>query len=132
MIGSKEAAMSLLGNLLWITLGGGLFIFSQYFLVAVILAVTVVGIPAARQCMSLAVLSLFPFDKPIKPKPSRSGVVFILLKATWVLTAGLYIAMAHLIFAVPCAITIVGWSFAKLHVRLAWLALFPFGKEIRA
>ena len=39
--------MSLMGNLLWIVLGGGIFVFFFYFLGGLVLCLTVVGIPLA-------------------------------------------------------------------------------------
>ncbi len=53
--------MRVLGNLLWIFLGGGSFIFFEYLLGGLALCLTVVGIPFGLQCMKLAVLGLAPF-----------------------------------------------------------------------
>jgi uncharacterized membrane protein YccF (DUF307 family) len=41
-----------------------------------------------------------------------------------------WIALSHLIFALILAITIIGLPFAIQHVKLATLAVLPFGKEI--
>ena len=41
--------MSLLGNILWIFLGGGLFLFFEYLFGGAVLCVTIIGIPFGVQ-----------------------------------------------------------------------------------
>jgi uncharacterized membrane protein YccF (DUF307 family) len=48
----------------------------------------------------------------------------------WLILAGWWLALAHLIIAIMLAITIVGIPFALAHVKLAGLALWPIGKMI--
>lgn len=119
--------MSFLGNLLWVVIGGGLVIWFEYIVAALVLACTVIGIPFAVQCLKLAGLGLLPFGKEIG---GRTGAFSTLLNVLWLFTAGLILALTHLVFAVLCAVTIVGLPFAKQHMKLCGLALMPFGKEI--
>jgi uncharacterized membrane protein YccF (DUF307 family) len=39
--------------------------------------------------------------------------------------------VAHLVHALILAITIIGLPFAKQHIKLIPLALFPFGRDLR-
>lgn len=48
----------------------------------------------------------------------------------WLVLAGVWIALGHLVSAVMCAVTIIGIPFAWQHVKLAALALCPIGKTI--
>jgi uncharacterized membrane protein YccF (DUF307 family) len=48
----------------------------------------------------------------------------------WILFGGVELVITHLIFALLCAVTIIGIPFAKQHMKLAGLALTPFGKTI--
>jgi uncharacterized membrane protein YccF (DUF307 family) len=48
----------------------------------------------------------------------------------WLVLAGWWLALGHLITAVMLAVTIVGIPFAWAHVKLAGLALWPIGKMI--
>ncbi|MBN2291111.1 MAG: hypothetical protein JXM70_01725 [Pirellulales bacterium] len=43
----------------------------------------------------------------------------------------LWIALTHIIFGALCAITIIGIPFALQHIKLATLALTPFGHTYR-
>ena len=48
----------------------------------------------------------------------------------WVVFGGLHIALEYFIAGLILMITIIGIPFAKMHFRLAKLALSPFGKEL--
>lgn len=123
--------MSFLGNLLWIVLGG-FIVALLYFVGGLILCCTIVGIPFGVQCLKLALLALVPFGKRVEETKSASGCLSVLMNVLWLLLGGLGIALTHLLFALVCAITIIGLPFAKQHLKLAGLALTPFGKTIVA
>ncbi|RMF69384.1 MAG: YccF domain-containing protein [Calditrichaeota bacterium] len=122
--------MSVFGNILWIVLGGGLFIFFEYLLGGVFLCLTVIGIPFGLQCMKLSMLGLVPFGKEIVHKDSATGCLATFMNVLWILVGGIWISLSHLIFAVILALTIIGIPFAKQHIKLAALALTPFGREV--
>ena len=119
--------MSLLGNILWIFLGGGIVLFVLYLFGGIILCITIIGIPFGIQCIKLAGLALFPFGKKVETTKSGHGVVSTLMNVIWIVFAGLEIAVIHFVFGLLCAVTIVGLPFAKQHMKLASLALTPFG-----
>jgi uncharacterized membrane protein YccF (DUF307 family) len=121
--------MSLLGNILWIILGGGIFIFLEYLVGGLILCLTIIGIPFGIQCLKLSILGLVPFGKEVVDKESYTGCLAVVMNILWILLGGIWIALTHVIFAFLCAITIIGLPFAKQHIKLASLALTPFGKS---
>ena len=123
--------MSVIGNLLWIILGGGIFLFFEYLLGGLILCITIVGIPFGLQCIKLSVLGLVPFGKEIVTTESASGCLSIFMNIIWIIVGGIWISLTHLIFALLLTITIIGIPFAKQHIKFASLALTPFGREIR-
>ncbi len=57
--------MSLIGNILWIVLGGGIFLFLEYLIGGMLLCLTIVGIPFGVQCIKLSMLALLPFGAEI-------------------------------------------------------------------
>jgi len=48
----------------------------------------------------------------------------------WLVLAGWWLALCHLITAALLAITIIGIPFAWAHLKLARLALWPIGKIV--
>ena len=123
--------MSFLGNVLWIVLGGGLVTCIEYLIGGLILCLTIIGIPFGVQCFKLAQLALLPFGREVIPSRSSTGCLSLLMNLLWIVTAGIWITLTHLGFAIACAITIIGIPFAVQHLKLAYLGLVPFGKEIR-
>jgi len=124
--------MSFIGNILWIVLGGGIFICIEYLIGGLLLCLTIIGIPFGIQCWKLAGLALAPFGKQITHKRSAGGCLGSAMNLIWlVFLGGIVIAATHVLFAVLCAVTIIGIPFARQHVKLAALALTPFGLEIR-
>ncbi|MDD5765253.1 MAG: YccF domain-containing protein [Candidatus Marinimicrobia bacterium] len=122
--------MSTLGNALWIFFGGGIFIFLGYLWGGVVLCMTIVGIPFGIQCIKLSILGLMPFGETIRYKPSAPGCLSTIMNLIWFLSGGILLTVLHLIFALICAVTIIGIPFAKQHIKLLSLALSPFGKEV--
>ena len=59
-----------------------------------------------------------------------TGPFGLLGNIIWLVLAGWWLALAHLITAILLAITIVGIPFAWAHLKLAGIALWPIGKEI--
>jgi len=123
--------MSWIGNLLWIVLGGGIFIFLEYVIGGVLLCLTIIGIPFGVQCIKLSILGLLPFGQEIVEQRSASGCLATVINILWILCGGIWIALTHLLFACLTAITIIGIPFARQHLKLANLALTPFGKSLR-
>ena len=121
--------MNAIGNLLWIILGGFL-IFLLYLFGSFILIITIVGIPFGIQTLKLAVLSLMPFGKDVKQGERAGGCLYLIMNIIWLLFAGIEIAIVHAILALLFAITIIGIPFAAQHLKLASLALVPFGNDI--
>ena len=117
--------------MLWIVLGGGIFLFFEYLLGGLVLCITIIGIPFGVQCIKLSLLALVPFGKEVTHNRSGSGCLSILMNILWIIIGGIAIALTHLVFGILCAITIIGIPFAKQHMKLAALSLTPFGHTVR-
>jgi uncharacterized membrane protein YccF (DUF307 family) len=121
-------------NLLWIVLGGGFLIWLEYIVGGLLLCLTIVGIPFGVQCFKIAGMGLLPFGKDIAedPRSAGSGVLGFAMNVLWFFAAGVWICLTHLALALASAVTIIGIPFALQHVKLAVLALAPFGKTVEA
>jgi uncharacterized membrane protein YccF (DUF307 family) len=124
--------MKTLGNIIWF-LFGGFFIAVEYFLVSLLLMITIVGIPFGIQTMKLAGLALWPFGKEVvtKENAKTNGCLYTIMTIVWLIIGGLGLCLQHLLIGIFFFITIVGIPFGKQHMKLAGLALMPFGKEFR-
>ncbi|MGN6423840.1 MAG: YccF domain-containing protein [Asticcacaulis sp.] len=123
--------MTLLLNILWFIFGG--FISGCLWLLGgLILACTIVGLPWAFSAWRIASFVFWPFGRRIVDRPVDpvSGCLGVFLNIIWFVFAGWYIALAHVLIAIPEAISIIGVPFAFKDLQLAQLALAPVGKEI--
>ncbi|MBI2718160.1 MAG: YccF domain-containing protein [Rhizobiales bacterium] len=124
--------MSLFLNILWIALGG-LWMAAAWVIAAVIMAITIVGLPWARAAMTIAQYTLLPFGFRAVPRTTSdigTGPLGVIGNLIWLVLAGWWLALAHLATALLLAITIIGLPFAWAHLKLAGLALWPIGKAI--
>jgi uncharacterized membrane protein YccF (DUF307 family) len=122
--------MRLFLNLLWVIFGGGFLIWLEYVLGGLILCLTIVGIPFGVQCFKIARFGLWPMGRNIVDASSASGIGCA-LNTVWLLAAGIWIFLSHVGLALGLALTIIGIPFAIQHVKLAMLALAPFGRTVQ-
>jgi uncharacterized membrane protein YccF (DUF307 family) len=128
--------VSILLNILWIVFGG-LWMAFGWVVAAIIMAITIIGLPWAKAAFTIAAYTLLPFGQKAVPRESLTGrpdigtgPLGLIGNLIWLVLAGWWLALAHIITAVILAVTIVGIPFAWAHVKLAGLALWPIGKEI--
>ena len=122
--------MRTLGNVIWVIFGG-MFICLHYFISSILLCLTLIGIPFGIQTFKLASLAIWPFGREAVPGKQSSGCISLGMNVIWFFIGGIWLAIHHLLWALFFAVTIIGLPFAVQHVKLAGLALTPFGREIR-
>jgi uncharacterized membrane protein YccF (DUF307 family) len=108
-----------------------------WLIAAVIMAVTIIGIPWARAALNIAGYTLLPFGNRAVSRAEYfgredigTGAFGVLGNIVWLVLAGWWLALGHLITAILLAVTIIGIPFAWAHLKLAGLALWPIGKVI--
>ena len=122
--------MNLLLNIVWLILGGFIVVVA-YLLGALILCLTIIGIPFGVQCFKLAGLAIAPFGREVREKEPPGGCVAVVMNILWIILPGLELALFHLVMALLFAITIIGLPLATQHLKMTRLALIPFGFEVR-
>ena len=122
--------MKTLGNLLWL-LFGGLLIALIYFLVGLVMCITIIGIPFGIQLFKLGRYSLWPFGHELVDGPGEPGCVSVAMDLIWILTGWWEVSLLHLVFGLLFCLTIVGIPWGLQHFKMILPALIPFGKEIK-
>ena len=118
--------MRTLGNIIWFVFGGWLN-WIAWMLAGLVCCITVIGIPFGLQCFKFASLTVMPFKKDID---YGGGAISLLANIIWLFLIGVEMAVANLIAAVICCITIIGIPFAGQFVKIAKLWLMPFGATV--
>src|SRR5260221_5056073 len=105
--------VSLLLNILWIVLGGAWMAFG-WLIAAVIMAITIVGIPWARAAFNIAAYTLFPFGSRAVSRAAYTGqedvgtgLLGVIGNIIWLVLAGWWLALVHVITAVVMAVAII-------------------------
>jgi uncharacterized membrane protein YccF (DUF307 family) len=101
------------------------------------MAITIIGLPWARAAFNLAWYALLPFGQTVVPRDEYTGhgdlgtgPLGMLGNLIWLIFAGWWLALGHVLTAVALAVTIIGLPFAWAHLKLAGLALWPIGKTV--
>jgi uncharacterized membrane protein YccF (DUF307 family) len=128
--------LSLLLNLLWIVFGG-FWMAVGWVIAAFLVAITIIGLPWARAAFNIASYTLLPFGQKAVSRAEYlgsedigTGPLGVLGNIIWLLLAGWWLALGHLITAILLAVTLIGIPFAWAHLKLAGIALWPIGKMI--
>jgi len=128
--------VALLLNVLWMIFGG-LEMAIGWLFAALIMVITIVGIPWARAAFNMASYALLPFGRKAVSRAEYlgtedfgTGPFGLIGNIVWLVFAGWWLALGHLIAALVLAITIIGIPFAWAHLKLAGIALWPIGKMI--
>ena len=122
--------MNLFLNIVWLIFGGFIVVIA-YLLGALLLCLTLVGIPFGVQCFKLAGLAAAPFGREIREREPPGGCVAVVLNVLWIILPGLELALFHLFMALVFALTIIGLPLAAQHLKMTRLALIPFGFVVR-
>jgi len=119
--------MKTIGNILWVVFSG-FWTALGWLILGGLFAITVVGLPFARQCLKLAHLTLWPFGRTVVKSPNAStlGPIGNIL---WFIP-GLLMAVSYVLAGLLWFVTIIGIPFGVQSFKFAQLSLAPFGKEI--
>jgi uncharacterized membrane protein YccF (DUF307 family) len=128
--------LSLLLNILWMFFGG-IWMAIAWLIAAAIMAITIIGLPWARAAFNIASYTLLPFGRRAVSRREYlgeenigTGPLGFIGNLIWLILAGWWLALGHLITAILLGVTIIGIPFAWAHLKLAGLALWPIGKMI--
>ena len=128
--------LTFLLNLLWVLLGG-LWMAVAWLIAGIIMAITIIGLPWTRAAFNIALYTFLPFGHRAVSRARFTGMedlgtgpLGFLGNLIWLVLAGWWLALLHIIHAVVFAITIIGIPFAWAHLKLAKIALWPIGRMI--
>ena len=116
-------------NVLWFIFGSGFVLGLAYGLAALICFALVVTIPFGVASLRLASYSLWPFGRTLVTRPS-AGVASGVANVLWVVIAGWWLALGHIVAGVAQCVTIIGIPFGIANFKLVPAAFWPLGREI--
>lgn len=115
-------------NILWLVLGG-IFIALGYAIAGLICCALIVTIPFGIASFRMASYALWPFGRELVRKPS-AGVGSAVGNILWLVVAGWWLALGHIITGVAQLVSIIGIPVALANFKLVPVSLFPLGHRI--
>lgn len=120
--------MRLLLNLIWLVFGG-LVMALSYAVVALIMFILIVTIPFGIASARIALFCLWPFGRTLVRRPD-AGAGSLIGNIVWLVLAGWWLALGHLITGVLMCLTIIGIPLGLANFKLIPVSLTPFGRDI--
>jgi uncharacterized membrane protein YccF (DUF307 family) len=115
-------------NIIWLVLAG-FWLAVSYALVGLVLLILIITIPFGLQAFKLSAFALWPFGRRAERRPGvRVGSV--IGNVIWIVLAGWWLALEHLITGLLLAITIIGIPLAIANFKMIPIAFSPFGRDI--
>jgi uncharacterized membrane protein YccF (DUF307 family) len=120
--------MRFLLNVIWLVFGG-LLLALGYAVISLLMFVLIVTIPFGFASLRIAGFCLWPFGRTIVQKPT-AGAASAIGNVIWILLAGWWLALGHLITGVVQCVTIIGIPLGLANFKMIPVSLTPLGREI--
>jgi uncharacterized membrane protein YccF (DUF307 family) len=117
-----------IGNIIWFVLCG-LWMAIGYALAALVMFILIITIPFGIASLRIAGFCLWPFGRVIVHRGDAGGAS-VVGNVIWVILAGWWLALGHLITGILLCITIIGIPLGLANFKLIPASLTPFGREI--
>jgi uncharacterized membrane protein YccF (DUF307 family) len=120
--------MRLLLNLIWLVFGG-LWLALGYAIVALVMFILIITIPFGIAAARIALFCLWPFGRTLVRRPD-AGTGSLVGNVIWIILAGWWLALGHLVTGVLMCVTIIGIPLGLANFKLIPVSLTPFGRDI--
>jgi len=115
-------------NIIWLVVSG-FWMFLAYMLAGVLLLIPIITIPWAIASFRIGAYALWPFGRMVVDKRD-AGVGSLIGNVIWVVLAGWWLALGHIITGIGLFITIIGIPLGIASFKLVPVSLMPLGKDI--
>lgn len=120
--------MRTLLNIIWLIFAGWA-LFLGYLLAGIVSCILIITIPWGIASFRIGLFALWPFGRTIVDRPT-AGVGSFLGNVIWVILAGWWLALAHIVSGIALCITIIGIPLAIADFKLIPVSLMPLGKQV--
>ncbi|WP_053718633.1 YccF domain-containing protein [Saccharothrix sp. NRRL B-16348] len=120
--------MRLILNLIWLVLSG-FWLAVGYVVAGVVCCVLIITIPWGLASFRIANYALWPFGRTVVDRPG-AGAPSLIGNVVWIIVAGIWLAIGHLVTGVLLCVTIIGIPLGVANFKMVPVSLMPLGKEI--
>ena len=117
-------------NVIWFVFSG-FWLWIAYMLAGIICCLLIITIPWGIASFRMANYAVWPFGREVVNKP-RAGVFSFLGNVIWIIAAGWWLALTHIVTGLLLCVTIIGIPLGIANFKLIPISLMPLGKDIVA
>ena len=115
-------------NVIWLVLCG-FWMAIAYVLVGIVCFVLIITIPFGIAAFRIAGYVLWPFGRQIVARRD-AGVMSLIGNIIWIVLAGWWLAIGHLVTGLLLCLTIIGIPLGLANFKIIPISLMPLGVEI--
>jgi uncharacterized membrane protein YccF (DUF307 family) len=115
-------------NIIWLLLAG-LWMAIAYFIAGIVCCVLIITIPFGLASFRIAGYALWPFGRTAVRR-SDAGVLSAIGNVIWLLVAGIWLAIGHIITGALLCVTIIGIPLGIASFKMVPISLLPLGRVI--
>lgn len=123
----RERVKTLL-NVIWLVLAGA-WLALGYVVAGIVCCLLVVTIPFGIASFRIAGYALWPFGRTVVDSPTV-GAWSTVGNVIWVLVAGIWLAIGHVVTAIPLFVSIIGIPLGIANLKMIPVSLLPLGKRV--
>ncbi|MGU3291298.1 YccF domain-containing protein [Williamsia sp. M5A3_1d] len=120
--------MKTLLNIIWLVLCG-FWMAVGYVLAGIVCCILIITIPFGIASFRVANYALWPFGRTVVRDPS-SGAASAVGNVIWLIFAGIWLAIGHIVTGVALCITIIGIPLGIANFKMIPISLLPLGSRI--
>jgi len=120
--------MNVVLNVIWLVLAG-FWMAVGYVVAGIICCVLIITIPFGIASFRIANYALWPFGRTLVDRRD-AGVGSLLGNIIWIIFAGWWLALGHLVTGFLLCITIIGIPLGLANFKLIPVSLVPLGRQI--
>ncbi|MEV7770695.1 YccF domain-containing protein [Kitasatospora sp. NPDC086791] len=122
------SAVKFILNVIWLIFCG-IWMALAYVVAGIICCLLVITIPFGIASFRLAGFILWPFGRTAVERPD-AGAASCVGNVIWLVFAGWWLALAHLLTSIPLFLSIIGIPFGWANLKMIPVSLTPLGREI--
>lgn len=115
-------------NIIWFVFSG-LWMAIGYCIAGIIFCIFIVTIPFGVASFRIAGYALWPFGNTIVRRYD-AGAASAIGNFFWIIFAGLWLALGHIVSGALLCLTIIGIPFGVANFKMVPIALTPLGRQI--
>ncbi|MEU8927251.1 YccF domain-containing protein [Kitasatospora sp. NPDC048545] len=115
-------------NVIWLIFCG-IWMALAYVVAGIICCILIITIPFGIASFRIAGFILWPFGRTAVER-SDAGAASCVGNVIWLVFAGWWLALAHLITSIPLFLSIIGIPFGWANLKMIPVSLTPLGREI--